>query len=375
MRARALLASAITAVALIAIQSEANAEPMDPALERLVLNPGCHQKPSSAGGVADFGVWNPVGGAGADGRCRPDNAAFTRLVNQYGFALAPTAFHPARTTGYGGFDLSLEGSFTSLDSDAEYFKYGTRGSVDPSTNKRSIRNNSPDKLAQVFYLKARKGFPFGLEVTSMLGYMNHTSFMVIGSDIRMALLEGFRQGVLGVLPDLAVGGGVRTITGSTQLQLTTVGVDGQISKPLPLADSSVLTPYVGYQYVWIFGDSGLIDTTPNTDPVGLCGYAGNNVPGTPGTPVETSAGNKPYDGQPVCDGGTPLDFNNTFVFSKVRLHRQRIILGANYRWEMVMLGVQYLTDISDPAKANGDDTDLQDVPRQYTISVQLGAMF
>lgn len=373
MRARCLLASASIAAALIASQSEVNAEPMDPALERLVLNPGCHQLPSN-GNVENFGAWNPIGGAGADGRCRPDDVAFKRLVNQYGAALAPTAMHAARTTGYGGFELSLEGSFTSLDDGADYMREGTRGSIDPSTNQRSIRNNGPDSLAQVYYLKARKGFPFGFEVSALIGTMSHTSFAILGSDIRLAVLEGFRQGVLGVLPDVAVGGGVRTVTGTPQLQLTTVGVDVQISKPLPIADASVLTPYLGYQHLWIFGDSGLIDTTPNTDPVGLCGYTGPNVPGTPGTPVPAPGGDKPYDGQPVCDGGTPLDFNNTFVFDQVRLQRQRLILGATYRFEMLMFGLQYLTDIKDPASTNDDD-DLDGVPTQYTMSVQLGAMF
>jgi hypothetical protein len=127
----------------------------------------------------------------------------------------------------------------------------------------------------------------------------------------------------------------------------------------------VLTPYVGYQYLWIFGDSGLIDTTPNTDPVGLCNYQGPNVPGTPG-------GHAPYDGQPVCKGGSPLDFNNTFIFDQVRLQRQRLILGFHYRWEMLSLGAQYLTDLVDPSQS---DDDLEGAPRQYTVSVQLGAMF
>ncbi|MFW5739626.1 MAG: hypothetical protein ACOC1F_04605 [Myxococcota bacterium] len=366
MRARRLLASASIAAALIASQSEANAEPMDPALERLVLNPGCHQQPTT-GKASNVGVWNPAGGAGVDGRCIADDVAFKRLVNQYGAALAPTAMHSARTTGYGGFELSLEGSFTSLDDGADYMQEGTRGSIDPSTNKRSIRNNGPDPIAQVYYLKARKGFPFGFEIAALIGTMSNTSFTILGSDVRLSLLEGFRQGALGVLPDIAVGGGVRTVTGSPQLQLTTAAFDTQISKPLPIADASVLTPYVGYQYLWIFGDSGLIDTTPNTDPVGLCGYQGPNVPGTPGA-------SDPYDGQPVCEGGTPLDFNNTFVFDAVRLQRQRIIVGANYRFEMLMVGLQYLTDLKDPASAN-DDEDLEGIPSQYTISVQLGAMF
>ena len=208
MRARCLLASASIAAALIASQSEANAEPMDPALERLVLNPGCHMLPSPSGAASNYGTWNPAGGAGSDGRCRPDNVAFKRLINQYGAALAPTALHNARTTGYGGFELALAGSFTSIDHSSDYMQNGPRGTIDPSTNRRSIRNNGPDPLAQVYYLKARKGFPFGLEITGLIGTMSHTSFTLIGSDVRLSVLEGFRQGFFGVLPDLAVGGGV-----------------------------------------------------------------------------------------------------------------------------------------------------------------------
>lgn len=374
MRARCLLASASIAAALIASQSEANAEPMDPALERLVLNPGCHMLPSPSGAASNYGTWNPAGGAGSDGRCRPDNVAFKRLINQYGAALAPTALHNARTTGYGGFVLALEGSFTSIDDSSDYMQNGTRGTIDPSTNRRSIRNNGPDPLAQVYYLKARKGFPFGLEITGLIGTMSHTSFTLIGSDVRLSVLEGFRQGFFGVLPDLAVGGGVRTITGTPQFQLTTAAVDAQISKPFPIVDSSILTPYVGYQYLWIFGDSGLIDTTPNTNPLGICGYQGPNTPGTPGTPVPTPSGDKPYDGQPVCDGGTPLDFNNTIVFEQVRLQRQRIIVGVNYRFEMLSIGLQYLTDLASPSSAN-NDSDLKGIPTQYTMSAHLGAIF
>ncbi len=349
---------------------------MDPALERLVLNPGCHQQINAQGAVANVGAWNPIGGAGSDGRCLPDNAAFKRLVNQFGFTLAPSAFHAARSTGYGGFELSLEGGFTSLDSGADYLKQGTRGSIDPSSKNASIRNNSPDTFGQVYYIKARKGFPFGLEIAGVMGYMAHTSFMIIGSDVRFSLLEGFRQSILGVLPDVAVGVGVRTLTGTPQMQLTVVGVDTQISKSLTLADSSVITPYIGYQWIRIFGDSGLIDTTPNTDPVGLCGYQGPNVPGTPTTPLPTpSGGTKPYDGQPVCKGGTPLDFNNTFVFDAVRLTHHRLILGLQYHYEMLMVGAQYTTDVTSPSSANGDDKELRGVPRQYTLGFQAGALF
>lgn len=367
MSARALLASALVVSVIAGTGSLAFAEPMDPALERLVLNPGCHQSPG-ANGLGDFGSWNRNGGAGSYGRCLPDNAGFKRLVNQYGAALAPTAMHAARTTGYGGFELSLEGTFTSLDSDSDYMQNGTRGEIDASSNRASVRNDSPDPVAQVYYLKATKGFPFGFEMSGLVGTMANTSFIVIGTDMRFALLEGFRQGILGHVPDLSVGAGARTVTGSPQLQLTTVGLDGQLSKRIVIADASILTPYVGFQYLWIFGNSGLVDATPNTDSVGLCGYQGNNVPGTPGTPV----GSRPYDGQPVCQGGTSLDFNNNYVFNEAYLARQRLIVGLQYQLEMLNVGVQYVTDVQDPAAANSNDKELSGVPRQFTISGSLG---
>ena len=81
-----------------------------------------------------------------------------------------------------------------------------------------------------------------------------------------ALLEGFRTGILGYLPDIAIGGGVRTVGGATTFFLTTVGIDGQISKPIALADSAVLTPYVGAQRLIIFADSTVVNLTPGGRP-------------------------------------------------------------------------------------------------------------
>jgi hypothetical protein len=248
---------------LLSASLVARAEPMDLAIERLVLNPDQCRSTDGTGRYVPTADANGMAIA-----CRPDNVAFKRLVNQLGFALAPTAMHSARTTGYGGFNLSLEASYTKISSDADYWKHGTQGPVDPSTNNASIINSSPQALIQQYSLKLRKGFGFGLEVTGVVGFVPKTSLINGGADVRMALLEGFRTGVMGIFPDVAVGGGVRTITGTPELQLTTVGVDVQVSKPLPIQDSSILTPWVGYQYLWIFGDSGLVDLTPGTSATG-----------------------------------------------------------------------------------------------------------
>jgi hypothetical protein len=345
---------------------------MDPALERLTIDP-VTQKPSSA--CHPGGEWaNDPSGATVSAACVPDHAAFKRLISQYGFALAPTAMHSARTTGYGGFHLSLESDYTSISSGKYYWKYGTQGAVDPSNGSSSTYNSSPQSLLQLYSLKFRKSFGFGLEITGIVGFMPKTSIISGGSDVRLSLLEGFRTGVGGILPDVAVGGGVRTITGTPQFQLTVAALDAQISKPLPIQDSSVLTPYVGYQYLWIFGDSGLVDLTPGTDALRYCNYAGQNVPGN----TDPGVGKVPDNGQPVCKGGSPLDFNNNVVFKPARHERHRLIFGLNYRYEMVMLGGQFLIDAVPPADAQNDDADkkaLKDEDRQYTLSFELGAMF
>jgi len=357
---------------------------MDPALERLVIDPRCRN---------DLGVYQDSdsnldaleAGPGKRRWCAPDHASFKKMMNQYGFAFAPTAMHSARTTGYGGFHLSLEAAYTKIDDGAAYWANGTQGPVDPSDNSASVKNSSPQSILQLYSVKFRKGFGFGLEITGAVGFMPKTSIISGGADVRLSVLEGFRTGVLGVFPDIAVGGGVRTVSGTPQFQLTTVGLDAQISKPLPIADSQILTPWVGFQYLWIFADSGLVDLTPGTDGLGYCNYAGNNVPGNPDPDKAQGGSQNPngtqgqlYDGQPVCNGGSPLDFNNNVVFNNARLERQRVIAGVNYRYEMVMVGAEFLMDLVPPGDAQNDKEDkelLKDEDRQWTLVFELGGMF
>ncbi len=356
---RLLAFRVVGSVGALLLPALASAEPMDPALERLVTNPECRNE------LGEFQ-------RGRAARCLTDDAAFKKLVNQYGFAFAPTAMHSARTTGLGGFHFSVEAVYTRIDDDAEYFEQGTQGPVDPSTDLASIRNNNPQALLQLYSAKVRKSFGFGLELTGAVGFMPKTSIVSGGADVRLALLEGYRTGLMGILPDVAVGGGVRTITGTPQMQLTVAGVDVQLSKPLPIANASVITPWIGYQYLWIFGDSGMIDLTPATDAIQACNYPGPNVPGNP-DPNKTG-----FDGQPVCNGGSSDDFNNNVVFDNARLERQRIMAGFTYRYEMVMAGAEFITDLFPPGDVQSSDEDgriLEDEDRQWSIVLELGAMF
>jgi hypothetical protein len=409
-----------SSVALLTAARCALAAGMDPTPERLALQPNIPGYPlptnpntkktytcqeiaadPSVGLRAPFVQPQvPAGGSAMiiSYNCLPNNIAWANLMTELGMAIAPPAFHPARTTGLGGFALTFQATYTHINADAvdqtgtQYWHQGTQGSVDPGNHQFSIQNNGPDSILQVYSLNARKGLAYGFEIAGSLGYLSNTSLWVGGGDVHWALLEGFRTGLLGYLPDVAIGGGVRTLGGSPKFFLTTVGIDAQISKPIPLADEAVLTPYVGAQRVIIFANSTVVSLTPNTDPLQVCGYQGTNVPGNPnayakpGSPYQQTSGmNSVYNGQPVCanakaDPAAANDFNNETTFQKVVDHRWRGIIGVDYRYEIMYLAAQFATDVTDPSSDNnswaiGSSGSNGWGSKQWTISLEAGVFF
>lgn len=367
---------------------------LDPALSRLVVVPACNgpsaANPSAVPGqiVDDEGIrrriadlYTDLGLPRRDGLCAPDDQAFKRLVSEWGYALAPAGVYSARTTGFGGFNFSLQATYTGIDDNADYWKLGTQGGRDDATGAALLYGNPPSVIS-LYSLNIRKNFGLGVEALANVGFVPGSNIINGGTDIRLSLLEGFREGIGGAVPDLAVGTGIRTISGTDQFQLTTVALDVRLSKPFVIARSSALTPIIGYQYLWIFGRSGLIDLTPGTDPLGYCGFGGVDIP------REGAASDEARDGQAVCVGGSSLDFNNNVVFEKANLERQRFLIGLNYRYEMISTGVQFNTDLVSPADAQSSDADAkylsdcdgngencESVPRQWQLAVDVGVSF
>ncbi len=344
---------------------------MDPTPERLVVQPPSLPAGQTCQSVAaNPGVAVAAGLSPQSLQCRPNHQAFANLIAELGFATAPTAFYPARTTGIGGFQLTFEASYTRINADrtllndgqkTQYWGAGTRGQDDPNSKQKAPQNNEPDSLLQVYALKARKGLVLGLEIAGSFGYVANTTLWVSGGDLRWALLEGFRNGPLGAMPDVSIGGGVRTVTGSSKFYLTTVGIDVRVSKPVNMFDSAQLTPSVGFQRLIIFGDSNVLDSTPNVDALAQCGYEGAN----------------PTNGTPVCRNKLPNgadangDFGNTFTFEKVRVHRSRGLVALNYRYEILWLGSQFAFEIPDPKEENPALVG----SRQWTLSFEGGVFF
>lgn len=369
MRRRGATYAALAAFALgILAGTSARAGNMDPTPERLVVQPA--GAPGTCQQIAenpDLALRLPMPRRPQDFACRPNNVAFANMISELGFAIAPSSFYPARTTGVGGFQITVEASYTRISNDratpdgTRFWELGTRGAQDANTQQFSIRNASPDSLIQIYALKARKGLPLGFEIAGSLGTIANSTLWVGGGDLRWSVLEGFRTGALGILPDIAVSGGVRTLSGTQKFYLTTASFDVRMSKPITLADSAVLIPSLGYQRLVIFGDSNVVDSTPAVDPLEQCGYNGAN----------------PTTGAPVCrnrlSNGTEAshDFANNFTFDKVRVHRNRGMFALNYRYEVIWLGSQIAFDITEPSDGNPGIVG----NRQWTLSFEAGVFF
>lgn len=344
--------SLASALVLASFAGPARAASMDFALERLVT-------PETAS------CRNPDGTLGT-GFCATDDVAFKRLINQYGMAIAPSGAYTAKTTGYGGFEIMAELTLTAIDSSSDAVQRGTRGAIDPTTGQGEPSNASPASVLPMYSIRLRKGFGFGVEVGTTFGLLGDTSLISGGADVRLAFLEGFREGTLGYFPDIAATGSVRTITGTSQVQLTVASVEGTFSKPFSIAKTGELTPWVGYQYLWAFGNSGVIDLTPLTNAQDYCGYIGPNIPGT-----DNPSGNGDRDGSPVCVGGSSDEFNNNRVFNSVVIQRHRLNLGVSYKYEILVVGAQLGLDLGSP---NGDP-DLKNEMKQWALTLQAGASF
>jgi hypothetical protein len=343
------LVGATVAVGALFADASARANPMDLAPDRLT-----YCDPASP--VPCGGVKANAAGTGFDSNYyRADNVAWAKLMSQYAMAIAPPAMHPARTTGYGGFQLSLFGTFTTISKDESFIKRGTEGAITDG-KKFPSSNGSPDGMLQVYGVTGRKGLPYGFELQGSVGYIANTELVTVGGGIRLAPFEGWRKWF-----DLSVGGYVNTLTGTNKVKMTVPALDVQASRPFVIADQVILQPYFGWQIIWINVDSGVIDATPGFDGLGKCNAR-------PSSPTERTAGDTGEfkcqeranngTGQITGDAGTgsatatnKLDLNNNVVFRNMRAWtRNRLFFGLSGRWEHLHWTIPHVAlELTDPA--------------------------
>jgi hypothetical protein len=360
---RAPVVSPLT-VLLVAAPLTAMADPMDLALHRLSYY---NNTPWQGNGVTyDPSRWVFQGGCGTPAtvgatmgqpyaQCNADHQLWVNLVNELGLALAPGLSAPAMTLGYGGLYVGYEMAIANLDRTGDHWRRGTEGGVSSNvgTGTASQRDRG-DANSFVSRIHVRKGLPLGFELGTQVSHLHSSSIWAIGLDLRWAPFEGFRRGV-GYLPDFAIRGAVNTMVGQPQMNLTVVGVDATLSKRFSLGGQVRLSPYLGGQFLMIFGDSGVIDFTPDRSAYAECPRQEIRYVPDPrpmGDPMRSPSG---LVGQLQCGGGgrpvsptLPGDLNdtrNSGVFTAARIYRGRMIAGLQLQWEIFTLTGEFTYDM------------------------------
>ncbi|MBN1773452.1 MAG: hypothetical protein JXB32_19475 [Deltaproteobacteria bacterium] len=295
MRNSAWLAAALC---VLAFAGAARANPMDLTLSRLYDERACTDTRNQS-------------------LCA-DQAAFRELAREFGLVMAPALLAPAETLGYAGFYLGLEGSITTINS----------SSSEPSNVWfRGTEDQNPDKVMFVPSIHARKGLPFSFELGTSVSYVSATEQVLLGVDIRWAILEGYRTGWKAYFPDIAVRGAVNRLMGDDEMDMTVWSVDVALSHPFSISGMMTITPFLGYQFVQTIADTALV-ANGMIDP-----------DDAPHTLIECS-GDPDY--QTSCVGGIYgpniryLDFDREYIdrhrgFAGVRLmyeHLAMILQGA-----------------------------------------------
>jgi hypothetical protein len=249
--------------------------------------------------------------------CRAHNDAYEKFMAEYSFGISPKLMSPASTLGYSGFYLGIETSLAAVPSSGTDAFERTNGNYDEARWRIGTAefNAAPERM---FFptIHVRKGLPWSFEVGSSISYLAKSELIALGGEIKWSLFEGYKDGVLGALPDVAVRGTVNRVIGQSDVDMTLVGVDGSVSRPFGIAGVMSIEPYAGYQFIW---------SIIRTEPMALYNETGALMP----------SGLSLYDAAEANLSGPNLT-------------RQKIFAGFLFRYEMLAVTMDWTVGL--PAK-------------------------
>ncbi|MCB9599475.1 MAG: hypothetical protein H6721_09075 [Sandaracinus sp.] len=305
----------------------------------------------------------------------PDQEGWRWLVGQLGSSITPSLTTPGSSLGMRGFEVRLETSITPLSNpddcdpatgDRCYWRRGTTGddaSLPGSGNRFQSNNHILTRLL------LRKGLPYGVELAASAGRLARTDTWVWGGEVKLSLLEGFRESWPALFPDVAVRGSVATMTGESELSLTVASLDLLVSKDLVAGNTLTLTPLVGVQLSWIFADSEVVDLTPENDAWSNC----QAIPGTPFIEDPANPGQNLATRTPACTGNAS-DYNNLAQFERIRAFRPRMALGLQVRYRPLVVTGTIHWDLKTPESADSAAGAIG-APRQWNVAVSAGLRY
>ncbi|MBA3457964.1 MAG: hypothetical protein H0T42_33080 [Deltaproteobacteria bacterium] len=231
------------------------------------------------------------------------NHELRSLASQLGVVLAPHMLTPADTIGFGGFQLTVDYSTTTIDPRGSYWK-AREGSPDPAGAGGSA--HGPGSLSTVGMF-ARKGLwlPPSFEVGVGAVHLVDSNVWTGQLYAKLGLHEGYRSLPI---PSVAVRGAVSRMMSQRELDLTVASLDVTVSKHLGIGGTWRFDPYAGWNLLMIIPRSEVVDPTPHIDSQIM---------------------------------GNEADSDLNFVFSEQdTIYRQRILVGAKFQYYVLQLTVE-----------------------------------
>ena len=162
--------------------------------------------------------------------------AYMQVSKQLGAAIA-TPIQPASTLGIWGFELSLQQSFSFID---------TEKNIDNTPSAWALL--TPDEnifpILCIPKLQLRKGLPLSSELSLSLGYILFSRQSTFGAAARIAPIEGYH-----IAPDVALQVGYNAYLGGPEFHLGTMDYTAIISKEFGFSylkgmTTSTFTPFI-----------------------------------------------------------------------------------------------------------------------------------
>jgi hypothetical protein len=297
--------TALTALALVCMSPLAAADPNDLVMSRLA---------------------SKLAGGGAIGQ----NLEFRALSSQLGVVLAPHLLSPADTLGYGGFQLDVEASQTTIDSAQPYWRV-LAGSPDPAGTGGVAHGDGFLRTIGVF---AHKGlwlpvpsFELGIGAINLLDSQTWAGQLTA----KLAIQEGYHDMPL---PSIALRGAVSRMINQRELDLTVFSADAIVSKHVGIGGTWRLDPFAAYDLLLIVPRSEVIDATPNVDPL---------------------------------SPGSEMDSANNFAFKEqAAILRHRITAGVKLQYDVVQLTVEAQYALAGASTDNRNGVSVACLPNSMT---------
>jgi len=195
-----------------------------------------------------------------------EQSMYRSLMSELSAVMAVPVLEPADTTGYSGFHFSFDVNATSISQNNAYWSgYLQNGGNRAMAGVRHVSGG----FLPVASLMLRKGvwflplpfFPsleFGFGASNLL----QSSIYGLNGYLKFAIHEGYHDVYV---PSIAVRASVSRISGTPQVDLTILTVEGIISKAFGAGGTMTFEPYLGGGALFSIVRSQVIDTAPNVD--------------------------------------------------------------------------------------------------------------